>query len=242
MLPQQDLVIRSASRAVGDSAIRVGRCFPDWEQAATLLYHINYLIRKVVDSVVYFCDRKSSLLKIVAFVERKHRKKTSRNNSSKPTTEPFVAVWSSFEGVGIEFRLQRGRVHIAQGNPAGWLICNRIHAGTDHRLHSQFLHRDKIQGKIVKNCIKRCRANHSACCGRRHPSAIARFWVIDCTSRKIVRLPDNLQFAALSCYWGPLKEPPAFSLRLPERTSPVVENVILTTRMLDLHYLWQRVQ
>lgn len=67
---------------------------------------------------------------------------------------------------------------------------------------------------------------------------MAGFQVIDCVSRRIVQLPDNLQFVALSYCWGRSKESPIFDYRLPECTSRVVEDAIRVTRKLGFQFLW----
>ncbi|XPT01266.1 hypothetical protein M3J09_010405 [Ascochyta lentis] len=165
-------------------------------------------------------------------------KKTNRNNISRTAPELFVVVWSSFGGTGIEFRVQRGRTHVGRGTPTGWLISNRIHANIDHHLHSRVLQKDKVEWDIVKDWIRHCRGDHARSCGLKQPLAIAGFQVIDCVSRGVVQLPDNLRFAALSYCWGRSRESPTFARQLPERTSRVVEDAITATRRLGLHYLW----
>lgn len=179
-----------------------------------------------------------SLWRASSPVEYIRRKRTLRSDNSKPSLEPFVVVWYSFGGTGIEFRVQRARTHVARGSPTGWLISNRVHANIDHHLHSRILQRDRIEWEIVKDWIRHCQADHSVSCGRKQPLAVTGFEVIDCSSRKVVQLPHNLQFAALSYCWGRSKESPTFAHRLPERTSRVVEDAIVATQKLGLQYLW----
>lgn len=171
-------------------------------------------------------------------IEHFSSKKAPHIDNSKPNSELFAVVWSSFGGTGIEFRVQRGRTHVGRGTPTGWLISNRIHANIDHHLHSRVLQRDRVDWETVKNWIRHCREDHQIKCDRKLLLTIAGFLVIDCVSRRVVQLPDNLQFVALSYCWGRSREPQVFTHRLPERVSRVVEDAITTTRKLGFHYLW----
>lgn len=164
--------------------------------------------------------------------------KSRQRDFSQPSPDLCVAVWSRFRGTGLEFNIQHNCVRNIRRPATSWLISRRLYTDVEHHLHARVVKKSEMDWELVNGWIRHCRANHSTSCGRRLPLSLPGFQVIDCSSRKIVQLPENLQFVALSYCWGHSKEAPKFTLRLPARTSSVVEDAIVVTRKIGLQYLW----
>ena len=182
-------------------------------------------------------SRKPNSALAVPITELFHRVKSLRKNFSRPIPDQHIVVWSCSGGTGLEFKLQDNQARL-RGKGSSWLISNRIHDNIENHYHARVVQRHTIDWELVKGWFRHCRATHSTTCGHRQSLAVPDIQVIDCSSRKIVQLPENLQFAALSYCWGRSQGPPVFELRLSIPMSPVVEDAMIVTRKLGLEYLW----
>ena len=81
--------------------------------------------------------------------------------------------------------------------------------------------------------IRDCEKTHSDTCTPVPTARLHAIRVIDCTERKVVQMPTDCEFVALSYVWGTL-EP---SLRL-EDAPATIKDSISVTLALGYRYLW----
>jgi hypothetical protein len=149
-----------------------------------------------------------------------------------------VVTWPISRGTGIEFRIQRGGTYTVRGKPTGWLISDREQPNNGNGLHARSLKKDKIDWNVVTEWLNICKAGHGGSCGVKRPFLVQDFQVIQCSTRRIVPLPENQRYAALSYPWGPAEAAPEFMRKIPASTPRVIEDAIICTEKIGLNYLW----
>ncbi|KAF2094644.1 HET-domain-containing protein [Rhizodiscina lignyota] len=88
---------------------------------------------------------------------------------------------------------------------------------------------------ILRHWLHFCIENHGESCRGLQLISVPRFQVLDCNSRQVIRVVDQIRYTALSYVWGepaPSKGPPFFAL---EQT---IEDAIKVTLELGLQFLW----
>jgi len=85
----------------------------------------------------------------------------------------------------------------------------------------------------LQDRINYCKNNHRDNCTPVPTARLHAVRVIDCTERKVIQMPTNCNFVALSYVWGTLKT----SLRL-EDAPATIKDSISVTLALGYRYLW----
>jgi hypothetical protein len=95
---------------------------------------------------------------------------------------------------------------------------------------------------ILEQWLSNCREQHPLCKGSETMSSKVPVFMIDCTSRKVLRSKPGMRYAALSYVWGsPASKTQKIDLPhlyLSSRMPKVVEDAITVTSKLGMNYLW----
>jgi hypothetical protein len=84
-----------------------------------------------------------------------------------------------------------------------------------------------------------CKTHHRNICVRRHLSPLPGLRVIDCKTRKIIKIRNpSIEYVALSYVWGVGEAAPDEDLRIPSELPPTIEDAIQAVLRLGYYYLW----
>lgn len=128
-------------------------------------------------------------------------------------------------------------------------FIGRLGSNCEHGTRSISIHRvdAKVDYAVAKEWITCCREEHSVRCNTQSLVPIPHFWLIDCTTRKIVEQVEQVPiYAALSYVWGVpafaglgMKDPLESSDNsIPEGAEAVVEDAIKVALGLGYKFLW----
>jgi hypothetical protein len=114
------------------------------------------------------------------------------------------------------------------------LVC-RV---SDERFCGRRISPDRIDYGLVRSWLRYYRFSHS--CQNVFELPVPGFRVIDCESRRIIPVPSECHYVALSYVWGAQGSNPQQEVdnMIPSVAPRVVEDAIIATRKLGFHYLW----
>ncbi|RSM02612.1 hypothetical protein CEP52_007866 [Fusarium oligoseptatum] len=170
----------------------------------------------------------------------------------------FMGHWIDTMLLGVIPRLTRAMKRDMWGYDTADIVLGlgsigRLGSNCEHKTHAITIARveDGVDFAAAKGWIARCREEHSRRCNPRTLARVPHFWLIDCTTRRIVQQGDQVPpYVALSYVWG---APPAAgsgeksklnsklprdSLDIGESVEAVVEDAISVALGLGFGFLW----
>ncbi|KAK4242582.1 hypothetical protein C8A03DRAFT_29175 [Achaetomium macrosporum] len=128
---------------------------------------------------------------------------------------------------------------------------------SDHRQHgpgdaqkgrrphiaAQAIDRHSVDTSLLREWLHDCRQTHKPSCSGAFSDHLAGLKVIDCQTRKIVAVPDDRSYAALSYLWGQPANAAATQPRQPDEAlggdvPQVVEDAMVVAKEIGIPHLW----